>query len=153
MLASVLHLCCPCFVIFSHFISQSFFRYLPYEPSFVLFLLSIITSSVHSFRLAIVCSVSVWNLFRLRHVQASSSSRLTFHFTGSSIMYYDHKRWMKKDRCTWKSHCLLVPQNVTCYRFHVIWIWIWIGTICPQDFLDLICVTWIFFIDYYSFHD
>lgn len=117
MLASVLHLCCPCFVIFSHFISQSFFRYLPYEPSFVLFLLSIITSSVHSFRLAIVCSVSVWNLFRLRHVQASSSSRLTFHFTGSSIMYYDHKRWMKKDRCTWKSHCLLVPQNVTCYRF------------------------------------
>lgn len=36
--------------------------------SFSFSLLSLFTSSPHSFRLAIVCSVSVWNLFRLRCV-------------------------------------------------------------------------------------
>lgn len=49
-------------------------------------LLSLITSSLHSFRLPIVWSLSVWGLFCLRCVQVSPSCHLTSHFTGESII-------------------------------------------------------------------
>lgn len=79
---SPFHLCplCPFIFILSY----------PAIPVFlcpIVFSVSPFTSLLRSFRLIIVCSLSVWNAFRLRCVQVPPSCCLTSHFTGSFIMY------------------------------------------------------------------
>lgn len=86
--SSPLHLSLLAFPLYSSVLCLSSLpRSIPLFLRPFLFSLSPFTSSPHSFRLAIVCSVSVWNLFRPRRVQVSPSCRLTSHFAGSSIMY------------------------------------------------------------------
>lgn len=64
-------------------------RHLPHDlsPSFAVPLSPSLPSPPRHTLSGRPLSASVWNLFRLRCIQASPSCRLTSHFTGSSITY------------------------------------------------------------------
>lgn len=90
--------------------------------SSVFLLLSLFTSLPHCFRLAIVCSVSVWNLFRLRYVQVSLSfpSNLSFYWQLHNILRSQCKALNEERQMYFKISLFAVVTSLTSYGLNVV---------------------------------
>lgn len=90
--------------------------------SSVFLLRSLFTSLPHCFRLAIVCSVSVWNLFRLHYVQVSLSfqSNLSFYWQLHNVLRSQSKALNEERQMYFKISLFAVVTSLTSYGLNVV---------------------------------